>query len=306
MLDSVQVRIPHFTFPVPLLSIPSAHAKGFLLTGTFTPTPLAGTLSIAPQFTAPSTPIIVRFSNSTGIPNIPDFDGNANPRGIGLRFMYGERKHTDIIAHSTNGFPTRTGEEFLGFLQALAASPPGGPSPSPIETFLGAHPAAFKFATTPKPTPVSFAKEEYFGVNSFKLVDAAGKGTFIRYRIIPDLGVETLNDEQVKGKDVDFLQIELKDRVGSGPVSFKLVAQVADGDVTDDATIPWPDSREIVELGSVVIDKALDAEESLKQQKYIIFDPVPRVAGVEPSEDPLLEMRAALYLISGKERRAAP
>ena len=42
------------------------------------------------------------------------------------------------------------------------------------------------------------------------------------------------------------------------------------------------------------------------QQKHIIFDPIPRVEGIEPSADPLLELRAAIYLLSGRRRRAAP
>jgi catalase len=41
------------------------------------------------------------------------------------------------------------------------------------------------------------------------------------------------------------------------------------------------------------------------QQQHIIFDPIPRVDGIEPSGDPLLELRAAIYLLSGRERRAA-
>jgi catalase len=39
--------------------------------------------------------------------------------------------------------------------------------------------------------------------------------------------------------------------------------------------------------------------------QQIIFDPIPRVEGVESSDDPLLEDRANVYLISGKERREA-
>ena len=39
-------------------------------------------------------------------------------------------------------------------------------------------------------------------------------------------------------------------------------------------------------------------------QKQIIFDPIPRVEGIDPSEDPLLELRAAVYLISGRKRRS--
>lgn len=98
-----------------------AHAKGQLLSGTFTPSAKAKELSVAEHFNAPSTPVLVRFSNSTGLPQIPDTDENADPRGIAVRFNLkeegGKRRHTDIIAHSTPTFPTRTGAEFLSFLQ---------------------------------------------------------------------------------------------------------------------------------------------------------------------------------------------
>jgi len=46
-------------------------------------------------------------------------------------------------------------------------------------------------------------------------------------------------------------------------------------------------------------------EHNAEEQKKIIFDPIPRIDGVEASLDPLLDIRAAVYLISGRERRAA-
>ncbi|TAQ86336.1 hypothetical protein B7494_g5337 [Chlorociboria aeruginascens] len=281
-----------------------AHAKGILLSGSFTPSATAKELSTAPHFNAPTTPIWVRYSNSTGIPNIPDFDGNADPRGMAIRFILGEHKHTDIISHSIDAFPTRTGEEFIGFLKAVAESGPDAAHPTPIEQFLGANPAALAFVTAPKPAPSSYARQRYFAVNAFKLVDASGKGTFIRYRLLPDLGIDTLDEASLKDKDPDFLQQELGARLKSGPFTFKLLAQVAEeGDVTDDVTIRWPESRKLVELGSVKVEAIL--EDNAKEQKQIIFDPIPRVAGVEPSADPLLEIRAGVYVIGGKQRRAA-
>src|SRR5579863_4280129 len=141
-----------------------AHAKGALLTGTFTPSPDAVSLTRAPHIQRQSTPVTVRFSDSTGIPLIPDNDPYANPRGIAIRFHLAERVHTDIIGHSTDGFPTHTGAEFLEFLRAVAASGASKTSPSPIEVFLGAHPKALAFVQTPKPAPSSFARETYFGV----------------------------------------------------------------------------------------------------------------------------------------------
>ena len=51
--------------------------------------------------------------------------------------------------------------------------------------------------------------------------------------------------------------------------------------------------------------QTLAEEESLKEQKRVIFDPIPRVDGVEVSDDPLLDVRASVYLISGRQRREA-
>ena len=68
--------------------------------GTFTPTEAAKALSKAQHFNEPSTPVIARFSSSTGLPQIPDNDPNANPRGFAIRFMLAEtprRVHTDIV-----------------------------------------------------------------------------------------------------------------------------------------------------------------------------------------------------------------
>jgi catalase len=176
-----------------------------------------------------------------------------------------------------------------------------------IGAFLEANPSAAAFVQAPKPNPVSFATERYFGVNAYTLVSAEGVRTSIRYRVAPEAGVETLSLEEVEGRSETYLFEEIEERVkGEGDVGFKLLAQVArDGDPTDDATKLWPEDREVVELGTIKLEKILDEGESKKLQKQVIFDPIPRVKGVEASDDPLLDVRAAVYLISGKGRRAA-
>ena len=275
-----------------------------MLNGTFTPSAEAKALSVAPHLNNASTPILARFSNSTGNFQIPDADPNSNPRGIAIRFELGPHVHTDVIAHSTPFFPTRTGAEFLEMLQAVGSSGPDVPSPKPIEKFLGTHPFALAFVQAPKPTPSSYAREMYYGVNAFKLVNEQGKETYVRYRVEPAEGVDTLDEADLKEKDPNFLHEEIAERIQKGPLVFHLKAQIAEeGDITDDATKHWPEDRKLVELGKVEL-KGLEAE-SDKEQKQIIFDPIPRVKGVEPSGDPLLEVRAAVYLISGRERRKA-
>jgi catalase len=281
-----------------------AHAKGTLLTGKFTPSPSAASLTRAPHLNRASTPVTVRFSNSTGVPVIPDNNPNANPRGLGLRFHLAERVHTDIIGHSTDGFPTRTGQEFLEFLRAVASSDPSKPSPSPIEKFLGTHPKALAFVQAPKPAPSSFARDSYFGVTAVRFTNKDGVSRYGRYRIVPDAGIDHLPDAVAAAKGANFLFDELTERIAKGPITFHVRVQLAnDGDIVDDATIHWPEERTVLDLGAITLTGPV--ADNAHEQKHIIFDPIPRVDGIDPSGDPLLELRAAVYLISGRRRRAA-
>ncbi len=281
-----------------------AHAKGTMLTGTFTPSPDAASLTRAPHINRESTPVTVRFSNSTGIPLVPDNDPNANPRGMAIRFHLAEHVHTDIVSHSADGFPVRTGQEFLEFLRAIASSDPSKPSPSPIEAFLGAHPKALEFVQTPKPAPSSFARESYFGVTAMHFTNKDGVSRYGRYRIVPEAGNDHLNDAAVAAKSANYLFDELAERIAKDPVKFRILVQLAnDGDIVDDATIHWPENRTLLELGAVVLTEPVS--DNAHEQKQIIFDPIPRVDGIDPSDDPLLELRAAIYLLSGRRRRTA-
>jgi catalase len=281
-----------------------AHAKGTMLKGTFTPSPGASSLTRAPHANWESTPVTVRFADSTGIPLIPDNDPNANPRGLAIRFHLAERVHTDIISHSTDGFPTRTGQEFLEFLRALAASDPSKLSGSPLEAFLGAHPKALAYVQTPKPAPSSFARESYFGVTAMRFTNKDGLSRYGRYRIVPEAGNDHLSDAAAAAKSANFLFDELSERVAKGPIKFRIVVQLAnDGDTVDDATIHWPEDRTLSDFGTIVLTGPV--ADSDHEQKHTIFDPIPRVDGIDPSNDPLLELRAAVYLLSGRRRRAA-
>ena len=282
-----------------------AHARGVMLTGTFTPSPTAPSLTRAPHITRNSTPVTARFSSSTGLPQIPDNDPNANPRGLAIRFHLAEHVHTDIISHSTDGFPTRIGQEFLEFLRAAASSDPAKPSPSPIEAFLASHPKALAFVQTPKPSPSSFARESYFGVTALRFTNKDGVSRYGRYRIKPEAGTEHLDDATAKTRGANYLFDELTERIVRAPISFQILVQVAnDTDIVDDATVHWPEERPLITLGRIILTSPVS--DNAREQKKIIFDPIPRVDGIEPSDDPLLELRAAIYLLSGRRRRQAP
>jgi catalase len=280
------------------------HAKGILLSGAFTPSAGVGALTKAPHVSKPSIRIAVRFSDFGGIPTVPDYDENASPRGIAIRFYLAEHEHTDIIAHSVNAFPTRTAEEFVEFLRAVHASGPGTPKPTPIDSFLSSHPAALAFVKAPKPIPTSFAKESFFSVSAYKFTSGKEVSNFGRYRIVPTERSEYLEPAEAAKQRPNFLFDEIKDRIAHGPVKMRIRVQVASaGEIVDDSTVHWDDQHPLVEFGTIELNALVPDEEAA--QRHIIFDPIPRVDGIEPSGDPLLDPRASVYLASGHRRRTA-
>jgi len=281
-----------------------AHAKGVLLSGTFKPSAKAASLTSAPHFNASSTPVLVRFSNSTGIPVIPDNDGNSKPNGLAVRFLLpndpktGHRKHTDIVGHSTPHFPVQTGQQFGELLQALGA---GGEA---VPKFLQAHPSAARFVTAPKPYAKSYATNEYYPLHAYGF-EKDGKTTWLKYTVTPAAGIESISDEEATALGPNYLHDEILKRVAAGPVELKITGTFAkEGDSLNDITEEWTGEHETVELGTITLTAHVDDDAA--KQKYNIFDPVPRVDGIiEPDNDKILEFRAALYLISGKQRRSA-
>ncbi|WP_020470412.1 catalase family peroxidase [Zavarzinella formosa] len=281
------------------------HARGVMIGGTFVPAPSAAGLTKAPHANRASVPVTVRFSIASGIPSFAENDpAGAGPQGMAVRFHLAEHTHTDIVAHSHDGFPVRTGEEFLEFLKAALASGPTAPTPPPIVAFLGAHPSAKAFVEAPKPIPSSFARQAYFAVNAFKFINAAGESRFGRFRIRPTAGTEFLTPEEAAKKTADFLDAEMSARLANGPAEFKVFVQLAEAsDEVADSTKSWPATRSEVEFGTITLTERVD--ELAPDHRKLIFDPVPRVDGIDSAGDPLTDIRSDIYLLSGRRRRKA-
>jgi catalase len=246
--------------------------------------------------------VTVRYSDFTGLPNIADNDPHSNPKGMAIRFHLGEHVHTDLVAHSFNGFPVRTGEEFLELTRAATAAGTG--RPEALLSFLGSHPNAKRFVDTPKPIPTSFAREAFFAVTSFKFTDADGVSRHGRFRIRPDAGTEYLSSEEAAAKPASFLFDEMAPRLARGPVRLGVFVQMAaPGDDVTDASVTWPDARPEIAFGTVILTARVD--DQAPERWKIIFDPLPRIDGIDSSGDPLTQVRADLYLLSGRRRRAA-
>ena len=277
------------------------HAKGILVEGTFTPAKSAPGLSKAPHF-AKSVPIMVRFSDTTGVPNLPDAAPEASPHGMAIRFKLPDGSSTDIVCISADSFPVATPEDFLAFLTAAASSGSGVPKPTPLEQFLGGHPAALEFVTTPRPAPDSFGTLSFYGVNAFKFTNAQGVSRYTRYQVIPEAGDRALTPDQTAKAKANYLMDELPQRLAKGPVKFRLQVQLAkEGDSTNDGTQVWPDDRETVILGVITL-KTVTPDQVAAQRTLIMFNPLNLPPGIEPSTDPVLLARPAAYGVSYGQR----
>ena len=279
-----------------------AHAKGLMCSGMFRPSAEAAKLTRAPHASSPATAVTVRYSNSTGVPTIPDNDPRrSGPRGMAIRFHLDEHDHTDIVAHSTDGFPVRTGEEFLELVRAVTAFATG--RPEALGAFLASHPNAKRFVEAPKPIPTSFAREAFFAITSFKFTNADGVSRHGRFRIRPEAGTEYLSNEDAAAKSENFLFDEIGQRLAKGPVKLSVFLQMAEpGDDVADASVTWPDNRTELPFGTISLTARVD--DQVPDRRKIIFDPLPRVDGIDSSGDPLTQVRADIYLLSGRRRRA--
>jgi catalase len=279
-----------------------AHAKGLVLTGTFTPAKSAASISRAAHLRGAPVPVTVRLSDGTGVPQINDDNPHASPRGMAIRFALPGGAFTDIVANSHNGFFVGTADDFLAFLKANAATKPDSPHPSPIEQFLGSHPRALKVIVDSKPLPESFARLAFFGNNAFVFVDSGGTKRTGRYQIVPVAGLKHLDSTAATKLSPNYLFDELHRRIDRGPIRYRLFVQLANpGDPTSDGSIVWPDDRKRVELGTISLTKIAPNNDEL--QRSLTFNPIFLTDGIQLSDDPFPQLRSAVYALSVAHRR---
>jgi catalase len=275
------------------------HAKGVVVQGSFRGAPDAAALSRAVLFDGRTIPVTARFSDSTGIPTVPDGSPDANPHGMAIKFHLPDGSETDMVINSLKFFPVSTAADLRDLFLAIAASPPDAPKPTKLDQFVAGHPTVAAAGATVA-TPDSFAHEEYHGINAFVLVNKAGERQAVRYVMVPEQVVH-LDAAEAAKQSPDFLLNELPERIARGPVTFHLKAQLAAaGDATNDPSQPWPEDRKVVQLGVLTLDKPVpDSEEA---QKKLLFLPGQLTDGIEISDDLMIAVRDGAYAVSFSRR----
>lgn len=270
------------------------HARGIVLDATFTPTPEAAELSKASLFQGAPVKVTVRFSDPGGNPGVKDNDPEATPHGMALKFTLADKSEMDMALISTKTFPVANAADFRDLLLAIGATKADSPKPSPIEAFLGSHPAALYWVQHLPAIPASLATETYYGLNAYRFVNKAGAVANVRYRFTPVAGEAHLAKDELAGKSPTFLMDEIQQRAKAGGARFKFVAQIgAKDDKTNDVTVNWPEDRALVTLGELAITGVV--ADSAAAEKALVFLPGQVTDGIEASDDPMIASRTGAY-----------
>ena len=279
----------------------AAHAKGTLLTGTFTPS--ASGLTTAAHMGEESVRVTARVSNGGGDPNIPDYAKEG--RGLAVKFYLPDGSTTDIVALSLPCFFARTPEDFLEFTRARKPDPETGqPDFEKLGAWLQEHPEAgpaIQAAVTADP-PESYATVLYNSIHAFRWTAADGTERWVRYRFEPEAGERTLPEDQARVLGGDYLQEEILAR---GSTAFRLVVVIAgEDDDPNDPTVAWPEDRERVDVGRL----ELTGPDTEREQgdDILVFDPTRMTGGIELSDDEILRFRPRAYATSVTRRSGAP
>lgn len=278
-----------------------AHAKGFCIAGELVSNGALQPYTTAVVFSKRSTPFVGRFSIAGNDPTAPDL--KAPVRSLALSIAV-DSQHVWRTAMNTP--PVMAVHNPGDFYRQLAALAPdektGKRDPEKIQQFFAAHPesrAFTRWASEYQPTD-SLATETYHSINAFYLVDSEGKRRAVRWEARPSQS-DTENQIPVTGDGKDALHEEFFRRLELGPVSFDLVFTLADTeDDENDPTQPWPETRQQIIAGKVVIT---DAEAQAGGScNAINFDPLILPDGMAATEDRILRARSAAYAESYRRR----
>jgi catalase len=213
---------------------------------------------------------------------------------MAVKFYLADGGKTDIVGLTLPCFFVRTPEDFIEFTKARLEPEKLMPD------FLGAHPEALPAiqAALGADPPESYATCTYNSIHAYRWRDSEGGTRWVRYRFEPEAGERTLPGEEAKQRGRDYLRDEILDR---SEAAFRLLVVVAEeGDPVDDPTVAWPEERERMEVGRIVLTGPETGRE--RDGDILVFDPTRVTDGIELSDDPILLFRPKAYSVSVARR----
>lgn len=267
------------------------------------------------------TPVFVRFSTVAG--NKGSADLARDVRGFAVKF-YTDEGNWDLVGNNIPVFFIQDAIKFPDLIHSAKPEPHTGfPQAQTAHDnfwdFISLTPESMHmviWAMSDRTIPRSFRFMEGFGVHTFRLVNSEGQSSFVKFHWKPKLGLQSVIwDEALKinGMDPDFHRRDLYDAIDAGDFpEWELGVQIFDQDFADnfefdilDATKLIPEEQVPVDIvGTMTLNENVD--NFFAETEQVAFCTQNLVAGIDHSNDPLLQGRNFSYLDTQLKRLGGP
>ncbi|WP_019816370.1 catalase [Saccharomonospora saliphila] len=267
------------------------------------------------------TPTFVRFSTVAG--SRGSADTVRDVRGFATKF-YTDAGNYDLVGNNMPVFFIQDGIKFPDFVHAVKPEPH-----NEIPQAQSAHDTLWDFVAEQPETmhmmmwlmsdralPRSYRMMQGFGVHTFRLVNAEGRGTFVKFHWTPVLGTHSLvwdETQKIAGKDPDFNRRDLWDAIEAGDFpEYELGVQLVDEsdefafdfDLLDPTKIIPEEQVPVRPVGRMVLDR--NPDNFFAETEQIAFHTANVVGGIDFTNDPLLQARNFSYLDTQLIRLGGP
>ncbi len=323
LLEDFAMREKIFHFDHERIPERVVHARGFGAKGFFETYEPIPELTRADLFQrgGERTEVFVRFSTVAG--NKGSADLARDVRGFAVKF-YTNEGNWDLVGNNIPVFFIQDAIKFPDLIHSAKPEPDRGWPQAQT-----AHDNFWDFASlmpesmhmimwimSDRAIPRGFRFMEGFGVHTFRLVNANGESSYVKFHWKPKLGMQSVMwNEAVKinGADPDFHRRDLWNAIESGDFpEWELGVQVFDDEFADQFDFDILDATKIVPeeevpvrpIGRMVLDKTVD--NFFAETEQVAFCTQNVVPGVDFTNDPLLQGRNFSYLDTQLKRLGSP
>lgn len=299
------------------------HARGTAAHGYFQAYESHAALTKAGFLTDPAkqTPVFVRFSTVQG----PRGSGDTvrDVRGFAVKF-YTDEGNFDLVGNNMPVFFIQDAIKFPDFVHAVKPEPhneipTGGSAHDTFWDFVSLVPESAHmvlWTMSDRAIPKSLRTIQGFGIHTFRLINAEGKASFVKFHWKPKQGVCSLTwDEAQKlaGKDTDFHRRDLWESIETGDYpewefGVQIVAEEDehkfDFDLLDPTKIIPEELVPVTPLGKMVLNR--NPDNYFAETEQVAFCPGHIVPGIDFSNDPLLQGRLFSYTDTQISRLGGP
>ncbi|GII52343.1 catalase [Planotetraspora thailandica] len=267
------------------------------------------------------TSVFVRFSTVAG--SRGSADTVRDVRGFATKF-YTRQGNFDLVGNNIPVFFIQDGIKFPDFVHAVKPEPQNempqaSSAHDTLWDFVGLQPEIthmIMWLMSDRALPRSFRMMQGFGVHTFRLVNAEGRSTFVKFHWKPKLGVHSLvwdETQKIAGMDPDFNRRDLWESIEAGDfpeyeLGLQLIAEedeaAFDFDLLDPTKIIPEERVPVRPVGRMVLDR--NPDNFFAETEQVAFCVGNLVPGIDVTDDPLLQARMFSYLDTQLIRLGGP